>query len=116
MKIMVCMSNVPDTTTKIAFTDNNTQLNTAVPQFILNPYYIQQLSVEHVAQTGISIGANLYIAIGIPGVKTRLAKINSSKNKDIEAPFFNNAGYGIIGDAFNVTPKLTAVKKYKTSE
>lgn len=115
MKIMVCMSNVPDASTKIAFTNNNTQFNTTGPQFILNPYYIQQLSVEHVAQTGISIGANLYIAIGIPGVKTRLAKINSSKNRDIEAPFFSDAGYGIIGDAFNVIPKLATVKKYKTS-
>lgn len=115
MKIMVCMSNVPDTIAKIAFTDNNTQLNTAGPQFILNPHYIQQLSVEHVAQTDISIGANLYIAIGIPGVKTRPAKINSSKNKDIEALFFSDADCGIIGDAFNVTPKLAVVKKYKTS-
>src|SRR5476651_2029309 len=38
MKILVCISNVPDTTTKITFTNNNTQFNTAGVQFILNPY------------------------------------------------------------------------------
>src|SRR5476649_2813304 len=38
MKILVCISNVPDTTTKITFTDNNTQFNTSGVQFILNPY------------------------------------------------------------------------------
>ncbi|RZK87537.1 MAG: electron transfer flavoprotein beta subunit/FixA family protein, partial [Pedobacter sp.] len=38
MKILVCISNVPDTTTKITFTDNNTQFNTAGVQFIINPY------------------------------------------------------------------------------
>jgi len=38
MKILVCISNVPDTTTKITFTDNNTQFNTNGVQFILNPY------------------------------------------------------------------------------
>jgi electron transfer flavoprotein beta subunit len=38
MKILVCVSNVPDTTTKITFTDNNTQFNTNGVQFILNPY------------------------------------------------------------------------------
>jgi electron transfer flavoprotein beta subunit len=37
-KILVCISNVPDTTTKITFTDNNTQFNTNGVQFILNPY------------------------------------------------------------------------------
>ena len=81
MKIMVCMSNVPDSVTKIAFTNNNTQFNTITQQFILNPYYGTQLHTEHVAQTGISIKANLYIAIEIPGVKTFPAKINSSKIK-----------------------------------
>lgn len=38
MKVLVCISNVPDTTTKITFTDNNTQFNTAGVQYILNPY------------------------------------------------------------------------------
>ena len=38
MKILVCVNNVPDTTTKITFTDNNTQFNTNGVQFILNPY------------------------------------------------------------------------------
>jgi len=81
MKIMVCMSNVPDSVTKIAFTNNNTQFNTITQQFILNPYYCTRLHTEHVAQTDISIGANLYIAIEIPGIKTFPAKINSSKIK-----------------------------------
>jgi len=89
MKIMVCMSNVRDAATKIAFTNNNTQFNTTGSQFISNPYYALSPRTEHVAQTGISISANLYIAIEIPGVKTSLAKINSSKNKTTEAPFFS---------------------------
>src|ERR1700749_3758498 len=38
MKILVCISNVPDTTTKITFANNNTEFNTAGVQFILNPY------------------------------------------------------------------------------
>eukprot|EP01036_Dinobryon_divergens_P019366 gene19366-26425_t len=38
MKILVCISVVPDTTTKITFTDNNTKFNTAGVQFIINPY------------------------------------------------------------------------------
>lgn len=38
MKILVCVSNVPDTTTKVTFTDNNTKFNTAGVQFIINPY------------------------------------------------------------------------------
>ncbi|WP_157682159.1 hypothetical protein [Mucilaginibacter mallensis] len=115
MKIMVCMSNVPDASTKIAFTNNNTQFNTTASQFILNPYHGWQSHIEDVAQTHISISTNLYIAIGIAGPKTPLTKINSSKNKNTEAPFFSDADYGIIGDAFDVIPKLATVKKYKTS-